>query len=446
MKKLAIFIIIASLYSVMPVFADQNLVKELIFQRSADALRLVFGQTKPVEPNVFYLHNPERMIVDLPDTKLMGKLPNIPTGESFIQNIRSGSPEGTSLRVVLDFTRPIEARDHWLTSDQKFGHKLILDMKSYGYTARKSNTIASIKPSTKFTVSKPIVKSSKLSLSTSRASTTIKPKTAQLMVNNFKLPTIKSDIWDQFPSKNGRKLIVVVDPGHGGKDSGAVGPGGTYEKDVVLSIGRRLTNLINATVGMKAVMTRSTDVFIPLRQRVRKAQAAHGDLFISIHADAAYNSNAQGASVFTLSDRGASSAEARALADKENAVDLIDDEVENKNDLLVSVLVRMTMAATMESSAKAANNVLRNLYQVGEIHKESVQYAGFAVLKAPDIPSMLVETAYISNPEEEMLLRSGSYQDQLATAIFNGVKEYFQTSSPVSTRLAKVVKQSRIAE
>lgn len=443
MKKLAIFTAIALLSSVMSVHAGQTLVKELAFQNSADALRLVFGLTEPVQPQVFYLHNPERMIVDLQHTKFVGKLPNIPRSESFIQGIRSGSPDGTSLRIVVDFNRPIEARDFWLTTDKRFGHKLVLDMKSEGYKPIRFNSML-IRPMASIPTTKTVTKPSFRIVPLRTAPST--KKVSRRASQNLQLASIKSDIWNQIRSKSGRNLIVVVDPGHGGKDPGAVGQDGTREKDIVLSVGRRLANRINASSGMRAVMTRSTDVFIPLRQRVKKAMAAHGDLFISIHADAALNSNAQGASVFTLSDRGASSTEARALADRENAVDLIDDEVESNDNLLVSVLVKMTVAATMESSTKAAGSVLRRLFQVGEMHKESVQYASFAVLKAPNIPSMLVETAFISNPEEEMRLRQSAYQEQIAGAVFDGIREYFQNSPPTGTRLAEVVKHQRVVD
>lgn len=434
MKKLAIFTGIALFTCVASVNAGQTLVKELAFQTSKGALRLVFGLTNPVQPQIFYLHNPERMIVDLQDTRFVGQLPSVPKSEPFVQSIRSGSPDGSSLRVVVDFARPIEARDFWLTSDQRFGHKLVLDMKREGYTATVSK--ASLATTTEVKPNYRLLPSRTVSL----------PKFVRRKYQQAFVPAIKTEIWNKARSKGGRNLVVVIDPGHGGKDPGAVGPNGICEKDVVLAIGRNLANKINAETGMRAVMTRSTDVFIPLRQRVKKARAAHGNLFISIHADAALNSNAQGASVYALSERGASSAEARTLADRENAADMVGETNEDKDDLLMSVLVKMILASTMESSNKAASRVLSRLYNIGELHKESVQYAGFAVLKAPDIPSMLVETAFISNAEEEMKLSSYSYQEQISSAIFDGVREYFQTRPPTGTRLAEVVKHQRVAE
>lgn len=409
----------------------QPKVLELKFQTEADALRLVFGLTEPIQPQVFYLHDPERMIVDLQGARWEGKLPKAPNGGSFIQGIRTGSPDGQSLRVVLDFSRPIQARDFWLTTDQRFGHKLVFDMKADGRAA-KLPTPRPLAPVVPVYTTKKVV----------RPDLRVWPQPSKVPALTLRtLPPVgnKSTGWQSVVSQRqrGRNLVIVVDPGHGGKDTGAIGPSGVCEKDVVLAISRRLASRINAQAGLRAVLTRSTDVFIPLRQRVEKARKAHGDMFIAIHADAAFNSEAQGASVFILSERGASSAAARALASRENAAGLFFDAVD-KDNLLLSVLMDITLAANMEASSEAASGVLSRLFQVGEIHKESVQFAGFAVLKAPNIPSMLVETAYISNPDEERMLVQSVFQERLATAILGGVVEYFRDRSVVDTKLAGV--------
>lgn len=247
--------------------------------------------------------------------------------------------------------------------------------------------------------------------------------------------------WPNLQSVRGRDLVIIVDAGHGGRDSGAVGPRGTKEKDIVLSIARKLARIINMQPGMHAVLTRSRDVFIPLRGRVRIARRHHADLFVSIHADAAYNRNAQGASVYTLSERGASSAKARAVAARENSSDLIDGISINQREepLLARVLLDMSLSASMEASRQAAWNVLQRLNQIGNIHKNSVQYAGFAVLKAQDIPSMLVETAFISNYQEEVKLSKSVYQRRIVDAIFSGIQEFFRNRPPPGTRLAQAM-------
>ncbi len=251
--------------------------------------------------------------------------------------------------------------------------------------------------------------------------------------------------WPDLRTVRGRDLIIVVDAGHGGKDSGAVGLRGTKEKDIVLSIAHKLGRMIDMQVGMKSVLTRRRDVFISLRGRVRKARSVNADLFVSIHADAAYNRRAKGGSVYTLSRRGASSAKARALAARENSSGLVGGihVSKRRQPLLAKVLVDMSLSATIGASRRAAKKVLNKMYHVGNIHKRSVQYAGFAVLKAPDIPSMLVETAFLSNPKEEMKLRTSAFQTEIAEAIFSGILEYFRNRPPAGTKIAQAMRLSR---
>lgn len=234
-----------------------------------------------------------------------------------------------------------------------------------------------------------------------------------------------------------RPLVVAIDPGHGGQDSGAVGMGGTYEKNVVLAIGRELARQINATPGMKAYLTRDSDVFIPLNLRARKARAAGADIFVSIHADAAENRNARGSSVYVLSLKGASSQRARWLADKENASDLIGGVTLQKVDnTLGSVLLDLAQSGHMRASEDAANHVLDGLKRVGNNHKPSIERANFAVLRTSDMPSMLVETAFISNPDEEKRLKDPAYQRKVASAVLDGVNTYFTRQPPPGTLFA----------
>jgi N-acetylmuramoyl-L-alanine amidase len=228
-----------------------------------------------------------------------------------------------------------------------------------------------------------------------------------------------------------RDLVVAIDAGHGGEDPGALGARGTREKDVTLGIARRLAALVEKEPGMRPLMIRDADVFVPLRQRIRKARKHEADIFISIHADAFTNPDAQGSSVFTLSRRGATSEAAKWLADKENSADLIGGvDLGSSDDQLATVLLDMAQNATLEHSAQAAGAVLNNLSRLGVTHKGEVQKAGFVVLKSPDIPSLLVETAFISNPDEEARLLSGANQQHLAEAILAGIKQYFYKYRP----------------
>lgn len=234
-----------------------------------------------------------------------------------------------------------------------------------------------------------------------------------------------------------RPLIVAIDPGHGGQDSGAIGQDGTYEKNVVLAIARELARQINATPGMKAYLTRDSDVFIPLPQRARKARAANADIFVSIHADAAENRGARGSSVYVLSLKGASSQRARWLADKENASDLIGGvPLQKVDNTLSSVLLDLAQSGHMRASEDAANHVLDGLKRVGNNHKPNIERANFAVLRTSDMPAMLVETAFISNPEEERRLKDPAYQRKVASAVLDGVNTYFTRQPPPGTLFA----------
>ncbi len=239
------------------------------------------------------------------------------------------------------------------------------------------------------------------------------------------------------PQRTDRLIIVALDPGHGGEDPGAIGPSGTREKDVVLQIAQRLQERINATVvngnPMRAFMTRDADFFVPLHQRVQKARRVQADLFVSLHADAFFTPAAKGASVFALSQGGASSSAARWMADKENRADLIGGvNVKTQDVHLARAMLDMSTTAQINDSLKLGGALLGEIGHVGALHKRNVEQAGFAVLKAPDIPSVLVETAFISNPDEEARLRSDQYQEQLADAIMRGINRYFQKNPPLA--------------
>jgi len=264
--------------------------------------------------------------------------------------------------------------------------------------------------------------------STSSATVTL-PSTSGKTPNNPVAPEAP------FPptGKTDRLIIVALDPGHGGEDPGAIGPGGTREKDVVLQIAHRLRDRINQQPNMRAYLTRDADFFVPLHIRVQKARRVGADLFISIHADAFFTERPQGASVFALSDKGASSSAARWMADKENSADLVGGvNVKAKDAQVQKALLDMSTTAQINDSLKLGSAMLGEIGAVGKLHKPRVEQAGFAVLKAPDIPSVLVETAFISNPDEEAKLRSEAYQLQLADALMRGIGRYFARNPPLA--------------
>jgi len=239
-----------------------------------------------------------------------------------------------------------------------------------------------------------------------------------------------------------RDLVIAVDAGHGGEDPGATGKNGTHEKNVVLAIAKQLAQQINNEPGMRAVLIRDGDYFVTLRDRMQRARKQQADLFVSVHADSIRDRAVTGSSVYILSQKGATDEASRWLAERENAADLVGGvSLDNKDDVLASVLLDLSQTAALNASQAAANSVLHRLDQIGEIRKRQVQQARFVVLKSPDIPSMLVETAYISNPGEEQRLRDRLYQEKIAVAIHQGLKDFFYTNPPAGTRVAQLAAQ-----
>ena len=346
---------------------------------------LVLGLSSSVRPRVFTLNDPRRVVIDLPDTQ-RGIALSLPTGAGTVKSLRGSARNGSSFRLVLEVTdeAPAAPQVAWATSAS--GSKLRINLGS----AQQARVAAT-------------------------------PQRAVRAAHG--------------PGPAGRDIIIAVDAGHGGDDPGASGPGGTHEKDVTLAIARTLAARIDARPGMRAVLTRDSDRLIDLRERFQRARNARADLFISIHADSVRDRTITGASVYTLSYHGASSEAARSLADRENAK-LGSMPLSNVDPNLASVLVDAAQSQIMGESVEAADQVLSALDEVGAIRKKVVQHAGFMVLKSPDLPSMLVETAYISNPEEERNLRSSAYQDRLARAIESGVVAYFQRHPPDGTNYA----------
>jgi N-acetylmuramoyl-L-alanine amidase len=350
-----------------------------------DSTRVVVDLSGSAQHNLTVLHNPERVILDVQGGRL-GKGARTSGGAGAVKQVRmSRGPSGT-LRLVLDLARPAQAKSFLTTPNAHYGYRLVIDLGGSA-VAR---------------VDKPI-----------------------------KVKHAPSDA---------RDLIIAIDAGHGGEDPGAIGKNGTREKDVVLAIARELAVKINAEPGMKAVLTRSGDYFVPLRDRMRRARAQQADLFVSIHADSIRDRSIDGSSVYILSQRGATDEASRWLAERENASDLIGGvSLDDKGDVLASVLLDLSQSASLNASQAAAERVLRQLTQAGEVRKHEVQQARFMVLKSPDVPSMLVETAYISNPQEEQRLRTQAQQARLATAIQRGVHDYFYANPPMGTRIAQLV-------
>jgi N-acetylmuramoyl-L-alanine amidase len=348
-----------------------------------DSTRVVVDLSGSAQHSLLVLHNPERVVLDVSGARLGRGAGRPPAGAGAVKQVRMSRNAAGNLRLVLDLARPIQAKSFLSRPNAHYGYRLVVDL---GVTPR--------------------------------AEQPIRVKHA---------PT------------DARDLIIAIDAGHGGEDPGAIGKNGTREKDVVLAIARELALKINEEPGMRSILTRNGDYFVPLRDRMRRARAQQADLFVSIHADAAHDRSVDGSSVYILSQRGATDEASRWLAERENASDLIGGvSLDDKDDVLASVLLDLSQSASLNASQVAAERVLHQLTQAGEVRKHEVQQARFMVLKSPDIPSMLVETAYISNPQEELRLRTPAHQAKLADAIRRGVHDYFYANPPMGTRIAQL--------
>lgn len=386
--------------------------------------RLVFDLSDNTEHTVFTLANPDRVVVDLKSTKKPTRLSLPSLADSPIKGIRYGVRQKTTLRVVLDVNKPVEYASQTLSNPAR----VVVDL--HDPTATKATKPATIKKAAKpepkpVTLTKPTI-------------TTPKPPKIKPVAVAKPEPVAVPIIPKITKPTKPRDIVIAIDAGHGGQDSGALGRHGTQEKTVVLQIARRLAKLVDKEPGMRAYLTRDSDVFLSLRQRIKRAKNNNADMFISIHADAFHNPKAKGASVFVLSERGASSEAAKLLADKENSADLAGGiSLEDKDDLLASVLLDLSQTASLEASLEVGNTVLSGLKRVGNVHKKHVESAAFVVLKSPDIPSILVETAFISNPDEERKLKSSRHQNKLAQAMMSGIRNYFQRNPLPGTTVAQ---------
>lgn len=401
MKSLEKFLLVLGLQLLaVSAFGQQVTIESLRHWLASDHSRLVFDLSAPVSHQVFLLANPERLVIDFTDARLLEELA-LPSNDPVFARIRSAPRNHDDLRVVVDLKKKGTVKYFTLAPAKMRGYRLVVDL----YPGASGSTPA-------------LIQASRAPEPRKTAATSAIRK---------------------------RDVIIAVDAGHGGEDPGARGPHGTHEKDVTFAIANKLTAMINHTAGMKAVMVRKGDYYIGLRQRMKIARTAKADLFISIHADAFRQSDVKGASVFTLSNRGATSEAARWLANHENASDLVGGvSLDDKDDVLASVLLDLSQTATQEASVDVAGKVLNHLKRIGPLHQQSVQKAGFMVLKSPDVPSILVETAFISNPTEESKLTSRRYQTRMARAIFSGVDSYFRQHAPAATRIAAENRQKHV--
>lgn len=341
-------------------------------------VRLVFELNNLANHSVFSLHGPERVVLDVKNTKMSHGMVDRLQANSLIRRVRSGVRNGDDLRVVFDLSEEVTPRSFTLAPSGASGHRLVLDLHDNGKSA--------------------------------------------------KVKTVKK-----------RDVIVAIDAGHGGKDPGATGRSGTHEKTITLQIAKRLEKYINEQRGMTAVLVRKNDRFMRLRDRIQKARDHQADMMISLHADSFPDPRARGSSIYALSVDGASSETARMLADKENASDILFGNVDLavEDQMVKEVLFDLSLTGTIESSLDIGGEILREIKSVNRVHKKKVQQAGFAVLKAPNIPSVLFETAFLSNPREEKNLRSAAHQKKVAKAITRGVNNYFARKAPPGTWLAE---------
>jgi N-acetylmuramoyl-L-alanine amidase len=368
-------------------------VKDVRLWAGPDGTRLVFDLSAPTEHNLLTLDNPDRVVVDIPGGSIESERV-LPEGQGFVKQLRAAIQPNGDLRVVVDLTGPAQPKTFTVGPQESYGHRLVLDLTPAKGTVAAAPT---------------------------------QPSVVKLAAD-----------------AHGRDIVIAIDAGHGGVDPGSVGKRGTYEKHVTLAIAKRLKDRIDREPGMRAILTRDDDTFVELRERIVRARRQQADMFVSVHADSYTNRSVAGSSVYVLSARGASDESARWLADRENAADLIGGvKLDDKDSVLASVLLDLSQGASMSASVDAAELVMQSLYKIGNITNRGVKHAGFLVLKSPDIPSMLVETAFISNPIEEARLLDPKHQQKLAEAIHQGVRQYFYANPPPGTLVADLrAKQS----
>lgn len=355
---------------------------------ATDHTRLVLETDDSVDHKLFALESPRRLVIDLEQAELETDLESLDLEDTPVRRIRTGQRDNGDLRVVLDMKEDVDPRSFLLKPNEQYGHRLVVDMM-VGDSEREEEQEAVLE--------------------------------------------------DQSDSKR-RDVIVVIDAGHGGEDPGAIGPSGVQEKKVTMELAERMVERIDGMEGYQAYMTRKDDYYIGLRKRTKIARDYNADLFVSVHADAFNSPNPRGASVYTLSTDGASSETARWLAESENDADLVGGvggvSLKDKDEMLAGVLLDLSMTASIEYSRGVGSNVLDQLDTIGKLHKSSVEQAAFAVLKSPDIPSILLEAGFISNPTDEMRLTQSAHQQRVVDAVVDGIERHFRSSPPPGTLIA----------
>ncbi|MGB4497356.1 MAG: N-acetylmuramoyl-L-alanine amidase [Methylococcaceae bacterium] len=426
-KLLILLLNLQSLISVA-FAADVLSVNSLRYWTTPDQSRITFDvNASASQHKVQFFENPARLVIDLPNAVATKELSQPSESHPLFSSIRVGAKNGTDLRIVIDLKKPLSNKTTTLRANALGNNRFVVELLDKGL-ANQQIAKSESKSEAKSTTNKAIVEKNLPKIPTVAKS----PETE-----------IKKNIEKIVPVKNTeivkitKPFIVAIDAGHGGNDSGAKGQNGTYEKNVVLSIAKKLEAMVNAQTGMKAVMIRQGDYYVGLRKRMDIARAAKADIFISVHADSIKDTQASGASVYALSTSGASSESAYWLAQSENAVEFLEGEqLGDDENGLTNVLLDLSQHATQEASVLLANKVLRNFENVSKLHFDAVQKAGFAVLKSPDIPSILVETAFISNPAEEAKLVNTGHQLKIATAILKGVHSYMKQPKNEQQRIA----------
>ncbi len=407
--------------------------------RAPDHTRIVLDLDAPVQHSLTLAGNPDRIILDVPNSKLLGDLSKLPLADTPVLVIRSYVHNKTDLRLVLDLKAKVAPNSFSLKASAGMHDRLVIDL--YDEVAPAVTATIPATPVITAPASNnkpvPVLPVAKPAPSTAQPAVPSTPTTAAQ-------PAVRADL-------SGKRFIVIaVDAGHGGEDPGAMGPNRIREKEVTLAIAKELVAAINAQPGFTGKLTRTGDYFIPLKKRRDLARNMKADLFVSVHADAFTKASARGASVFALSQNGATSETARFLAQRENESDLIggvgDISLDDKDQVLAGVLVDLSMTATLNSSLQVGHHVLNSMGGIAHLHKRHVEQAGFLVLKSPDVPSILVETGFISNPEEARKLATPAYRKQMAQSVFKGIKQHFYQHPPAGTYVAAQLESGGIKD
>lgn len=419
------------LVPVLPKLAHASTIVAVRTWPAREYTRVTLEMDSELKAEHFTLENPHRMVVDIEgltlDRAMQELVSKVRPNDPYISSIRVGQNKPEVVRLVIDLKQAIAPQVFTLKPIGEYKYRLVLDL----YPRVAQDPLLALQLQNEDDPLAAVLENLAQN----------SPEVPVPSVNGQTLPPVAKPTPAPSPAPSlprgtaSRPILIALDPGHGGEDPGAIGPGGTREKDVVLSIARRLKRLIDSQPNMRAYMTRDADFFVPLGVRVQKARRVKADLFVSIHADAWIKPSARGSSIYALSQNGATSSAARWLAQKENDADLIGGvNLGSQNRQVAQILLDLSTAAQITDSVNVGTRILSEVGKINRLHKRQVERAGFAVLRAPDIPSVLVETAFISNPQEEQLLRSAGHQDKIAQALLTGIRGYFAENPALANR------------